>query len=89
LETPCDLNKVIVCKLCGEEMHWQSINEYVGFWLHKGKSIQKCGGLNPLMKGKPMIAQNMGYYYKVKKMWKELVTVRNARQNSRKSKKMH
>ncbi len=89
LETPVDLDKVRVCKLCGELMHWQEINRHVGFWIHKDEAIKKCAEANPLMKGKPVIAQNMQFYTKTRDLWKEMVEVLNARQNPRKRQNMH
>ncbi len=84
-----DHNKVITCKLCGGLMHWLQINEYVGFWLHHGKDLEECAKKNPLIKGKPVVAQNMRYYRVLAEQWKKLAEENVVRQNARSRKKMH
>lgn len=88
LEPPPDLEKVITCKLCGGTMHWFLVNKQVGFWLHHGEDLQRCADRNPMMKGKPMIAQNMKFYRKIHDLWNEKVKGIAARQDTRKRQKL-
>jgi len=89
LKPETNLEKVITCKMCGQPMYWFMINEVVGFWLHRGKDVAICSSLNPMMKGKPVIAQNMKFYKKIYGLWQEKVQDYADRQNTRKRKKLH
>jgi len=73
LEIPSDIPKEIKCKSCGEPMYWTPVNKYIGFWIHKGKSKEICGGKNLVNPGKPLIAQNMKVYQHLVKAWNKIL----------------
>ena len=72
LEIPDDIPKKIKCRSCREPMYWTPINKYIGFWIHKGKSKEVCGGKNLVNPGKPLIAQNMRIYQHLVEAWNKL-----------------
>lgn len=69
LSLPPDTDKVKRCKFCGNLLHLIKVNNIVGFWVHKGEDVQKCGEANTLHPGKPMIVQNMNYYRQMGSIW--------------------
>ena len=62
LSLPEDTDKVKGCKFCGNYLHLVKVNDIVGFWIHKGEDVVKCGEKNTVYPGKPMIVQNMNFY---------------------------
>jgi len=73
LSVPVDIDKVKVCKFCGELMHLIKVNKLVAFWVHKGEDVEKCARKNTFEKGHPMIAQNMMFYKQMTEIWQGII----------------
>lgn len=76
LKIPKNIPKKITCKFCGEPMYLTPINDFVCFWIHKGKSIKVCADKNPFHPGHPMIVQNMKLYKTIHDAWGHVMEVK-------------
>lgn len=62
------------CKLCGNPLHLLRVNDSVVFWIHRGKDIKKCGELNEMYPGKPVVMTNsVSLYLQMEENWREVV----------------
>jgi len=73
LKIPEELPREMRCEMCGEFMYWVSVNDFVGFWVHKGESIKICASKNMLHPGHPLIRQNMKIYKDIVNLWNRLM----------------
>jgi hypothetical protein len=80
LSLPPDTDKVKRCSFCGNLLHLIKVNPIVGFWVHKGEDVKKCGEANKMHPGKPMIVQNMNFYRRMAEIWGG---IRQAKENKK------